>query len=77
MTRIEEIDLEIEEVYKELEKLDDFSLEKTYEEFEERREPFNKKLSGLSIEKRLLMIPKFSEIPDYGDVMHLKNLLLA
>ena len=75
MTRIEELDIEINKIYEKLEALDnaEVDLEETYEEYERRREPYHKKLSILSREKRSLMTPEFEEIPDYGEVMSIKD----
>jgi hypothetical protein len=75
MTRIEELDIEINKIYEKLEALDnaEVDLEESYEEYERRREPHYKKLGILSREKRSIMIPEFEEIPDYGDVMSIEH----
>lgn len=79
MTRIEELDIEMDKIYKQLEALDnaEVDLEESYEEYERRREPHHKKLGILSREKRSLMIPEFEEIPDYGYVMSLESFVTS
>lgn len=50
----------------------DFGLE-GYEKYRKNREPEVSQLSKLDREKRMLMTPKFDELPDYGDVMSLED----
>jgi len=79
MNRIEEIDKKIDELYAELQAIDNDPniVDKSFEEFEARREPFYKVIRGLSREKRMLMIPEFEDFKkiDKECVMPLKEFI--
>lgn len=71
--RIEQIDKEMLELYKTIEAMDD-DPDDSFEEYEERRLPYHKKIDKLDREKRTIMTPTFDrDIPEYGDLMTLKN----
>ena len=46
-----------------------------FTEYSKLRQPEQSKLSALNREKRLLIIPIFSELSDYGDVISLKKFI--
>lgn len=74
--RILEIEKEIESLYKTLEEQDkkwDFS--KDFSSYEKMREKEVKRINVLNREKRMIMIPEFEELSDYGDVMSLKEFI--
>ena len=73
MTRIEEIDLELEELDKVVElKERVWDNSKSWEEYQEFLKPENKKIGELNRERRMIMPYILSELPTYGDVMSLE-----
>lgn len=71
--RIEQIDKEMLELYQTIEALDD-NPDDSFEEYEERRMPYYKKIDKLDREKRTIMVPVFErDLPEYGDLMTLEN----
>lgn len=76
MTRVEEIDLEITELYKIIklkEKVWDNS--KSWEEYSEYLKPENRKIAELNRERRMIMPYELEEMPTYGDVMSLEHFI--
>ena len=47
-----------------------------YEEFREFMQPYNEKYNQLSREYRMIKTPTFDELPNYGDVMELKEFVI-
>lgn len=77
--RITVLDALIKEQYDQLQKLDEQPLDKneTFDEYMDKRNPYNKKINAYDRERRLLMTPEFKELSDYGDVMPLKSFIDA
>ena len=74
MTRIEEIDAEIEKlaaILKEKDKSWDFN--KSYEQYCKNREPEVSKIGKLDRERRMIQPYILSELPNYGAVMSLEE----
>lgn len=82
--RLAEIEIEVENVYNEIEKLEksqppytynpDNPME-SYENYQVHMKPAWDKQAKLVREKRLIMTPEFKDLPDYGDVMSLKDFI--
>lgn len=75
-TRINQIDSEIQNLYKKLQEKDrawDFS--KSFDEYECMRQPEASMVDKLSTEKRMIMPFELKDIPDYGDVMTLTDFI--
>jgi len=53
----------------------DFKNSDSIQDWEEYQEPENTKINKLSREKRMLITPEFSELPDCGDIMSLKDFI--
>jgi hypothetical protein len=84
MDRLEQIEKEIEELEEILDSKDkEFfgtpdtsNLQKSFEEYEEKRRPYTSQISKLDRERRLIMPAVLEDdIPDYGDVMPLTEFI--
>lgn len=76
MTRLEEIDLELEELDKIIElKESVWDNSKPWEEYDEYLRPENRKISELGRERRMIMPYELDELPTYGDVMSLEDFI--
>jgi len=76
--RLEEIDSKITILRKKLHKKNlkfDYSKSKSFTDWEEYQEPEMSQLSKLDNERRMLMTPEFEDMPDYGDIMSLKDFI--
>ncbi len=74
--RLKEIEEEIEKLHKaveEKEKVWDNS--KSFDEYWEHMRPENSRIAELDRERRMIMPYELSELPDYGDVMTLKDFI--
>lgn len=76
MSKIEELEKELviahakyDEVYENLPE----GLE--YKEFQERLKPVSEKVSEINRKLRLIREPQYSDLPNYGDVMTLKDFI--
>ena len=76
MTRLEEIDKEIEELENIIElKEKVWDNSKSWEEYSEYLRPENRKISELGRERRMIMPYELEEMPTYGDVMSLEHFI--
>ena len=76
MTRLEEIQQELEELDKIIELKDKvWDNSKPWEEYSEYLRPENKKINELGRERRMIMPYQLEEMPTYGDVMSLEDFI--
>jgi len=80
--RLAEIEVELEEVYEEIEALekseppyDENDPQGSWEKYRAHMKPAWRKEAKLGREKRMLMTPEFDELSDFGDVMSLEHFL--
>ena len=81
-TRLKQIEDELEVVHEEIEALekteppyDSDDMSGSWEAYKKHMEPGWSKQRKLGREKRMLMTPEFEDIPEYGDVMTLRDWL--
>ena len=76
MTRLEEIENELEELEKIIElKEKVWDNSKPWEEYSEYLRPENRKIAELGRERRMIMPYELEELPTYGDVMSLEDFI--
>lgn len=76
--RIVEIQKQLDILVEKLEKKNnnfDFEKSKSFHEWEDYQKPESEQMARLGRELRMLKIPEFEEIPEYGDVMSLEDFI--
>ena len=74
MSKVEELEKELEVAHAEYDEVFENLPEGLgYEEFQERLKPVSDKVSEINRKIRLIQEPKFEDLPDYGEVMTLKD----
>lgn len=80
MEKLEQIKKAMDEIEKTLQEREEefFAVSQKsggYPMYEELRRPYTSRWSKLDREYRMLMVPEFEELPDYGEVMSLKDFI--
>jgi hypothetical protein len=74
--KLEEIENKLEIANSEYDEVfENLPLDLSYSAFVKILDPYSKKIQKLSREKRLLMIPEFEDVPNYGDMMTLNEFI--
>jgi len=74
MSKVEELEKELEVAHAEYDEVYENLPEGLgYKEFQERLKPVSEKVSEINRKLRLIREPKFENLPDYGEVMTLKD----
>jgi hypothetical protein len=73
--RLAEIEVELQNVEKEIEEREKTDPNEGWDVYCDHMEEVWEKRDKLNREKRMLMIPEFNDIPDYADVMSLKDFI--
>jgi hypothetical protein len=76
MSKIEELEKQLEIANQEYDEVyDNLPEGLNYFEFQERLKPMSNKISEISRKIRMIKEPEFSDLPDYGHIMTLKDFI--